>query len=234
MLIVDFLATKSENFGSKTPKMYPDFDKFFNKMDQTKIISIATEDSLIDSHCFWLTAHFVEKLLANPNNKILLKSYRFKTFQITAMLTKAGMNRISSFVQNGQLTILDVSSEVILPDISSESCSQNVLILDGFTSILEQNSANFPTLLSFFYQAEAKFTKIIYKTEYSPEIAQENQIVGFLRKRSDIFIQTEPTSFVSTSVHGRVIVEDQIEEVTYKRHYFVKDRILKLMPIGSS
>merc|ERR1712226_1061935 len=197
--------------------IYPDLSIFFKNLSQTKTLSIATEDSLIDTHCQLLLCHLVDRYL-DLNENIILKSYRFRTFEIVAFLTKAGLARVTNFIKDGKLTIFGVENDSFekLENPIEEEPSK-ILILDGLTSILENSSNDESTALTItlnlILKSEKMFKTVLLKTEFSPEIKIEQNLINWLKKRSDIFIQTEPTSFVSTSVHGKILVGDMVEEV---------------------
>jgi len=119
----------------------------------------------------------------------------------------------------------------------TQHCKTNVLILDGLSAILEQapsEKIGLQKTLNLILKSEKLYQNVIFKLEVDKSIELENKIAKFLHKRSDIFIETEPTSFVSSSVHGKLVVEYPDEGMVYKRLYHVKDRSLKVMPLGSS
>ena len=220
---------------------YPDLKNLFQNLETSKTISIMTVDSLIDSHSLFLTAYFINFHASRKKEddvKIFFKSFRFRKFEIEAVLNKAGINGLPNLIKNGLLEIFDIGQE--LPESPSESADgsstkTNVLILDGLTAILEQTPSDQSGLqktLNLILKSEKLYQNVIFKLEVDKSIELENKIAKFLHKRSDIFIETEPTSFVSSSVHGKLVVDYPDEEMIYKRLYHVKDRSLKVMPLG--
>ena len=234
------------------PTIYPDLNRILSSSDSPKITTITTKDSLIDSHAYFLTSFFIYYNLKNEsqnqeNKIVILKSFRLRKFEIAAILTKSGLN-VSKLESDKLLKIYGIDSENFenLKDFldtnqyTTETNNENaqspnqILLLDGLTSILEEeNYKNSDKLIRILINLEARYSKIIYKTEINENCKVEIKLQKYLKARSGLKIECLPTSFVSTSVHGKLVVENEEEEV-YQRLYFVKDRVLKLNAVGLS
>ena len=223
---------------------YPELDQILRGLRSAATTVILTEDALIDSHGLFLVAYAVNTFL-QAKTAVVLKSFRFRKFELEAVLVKAGITNTAALVKTGQLRIFGIESGDEDADFEawagprateSESESDTALVLDGATALLERSRDSHQglcRLVNLLIRCEAVFKAITIKSEFDRDDRLETQVAEFLKKRADILIQTEPTSFVSSTVHGRLMVRNEGGDV-YRRLYHVKDRSLRLTALGSN
>jgi len=206
--------------------MYPELDQLLRDFDpESKNLSILTDDSISDTHGFFILAHFVDLFIKRDENVAII-SYRFRDFELESILSKSGLIT-HRFVTSKKLQFYTDLDDFL------ENCSDRkntIVVLDSPTVILE--TATCSEFLKTILKAEYNSKLLILRTELSSKIDSELGMKNFLAKRSDFTISTSPISFISKQVHGKIQISSG--KSVYQRHYFIKDRVLKLTPVGLS
>merc|ERR1712080_111678 len=159
--------------------VYSQLDKFIKLDDnfESKLTSIVTEDSLIDTHGLFLLAYFVDVYLSKSNKPVVIISFKFRTFELESILSKSGIP-VVKYIKSKKLSL--IGSESATLNFINEIEHKSVLVIDSLSSIIEQSEGNnyqtSANLLNIILKAESKFTNLIIRTEKSSKIYQNQKI----------------------------------------------------------